>query len=160
MPDGGLDYEISIAQQLAAQKALPWAAAGDWNQLPLEHHWVHEGFSFLAPTSEGQLLPSRFTSDRCIDFLRIGAGRQCRLDRCWAEFAEEVLSDHKVLLFKGVLPGFRMAPRYVRPTPALSKPPGVSGKEWEELLAEKSCLGGFTRSIAKGLPVIRAFGLP
>ena len=132
LPDGGLDYELSIAQQLAARKALPWAAAGDWNQLPLEHHWVHEGFSFLAPTSEGQLLPSRFTSDRYIAFLVQDASA------VWtdAAFAEEVLSDHKVLLFKGVLPGFRMAPRYLRPTPALSKPPSVSGKEWEELLAE------------------------
>mmetsp|Transcript_21143 Transcript_21143/g.50264 ORF Transcript_21143/g.50264 Transcript_21143/m.50264 type:complete len:1839 (+) Transcript_21143:1915-7431(+) len=134
IPQGGLDDQVLLLKGLAEERLVPWAAVGDWNQIPTLHPAVaSDSLSWHAPLDDvGVPLPSRFGYMRCIDYL-VGV-----MGGPWHSFCHSplVLSDHKALCFAIDFPSLVEAPCYLRPTACYKKPAHLSACQWSQLVSK------------------------
>ena len=121
------DSEVALCAGHATASGCPFLAFGDWNDEPHESLFADLGYQFLAPTDQGQLVPSRWRRSRPIDWACTNAFE--------AFFLEPRLSDHKCLWLAGSFVFERVGHFVFSPTCHLVKPEGVALAACKEAVA-------------------------
>ena len=121
------DSEVAFSAGHATASGCSFLALRDWNDEPHESLFA----SFLAPTDQGELVPSRWRGSRPMDWA-------CTNDPCAtfeACFLEPRLSNHKCLWLAGSFVFERVGHFVFSPTCHLVQPEGVTLAAWREAVA-------------------------
>ncbi|CAE7724149.1 unnamed protein product [Symbiodinium sp. CCMP2592] len=124
----------------ATRRQALWLCMGDFNEEPDSHPMLGspDGCDFQAPRSDGgQLIPTRWQGDRCIDWLMVSEhGIQSSV---WTD--EAFISDHKAIWADVTVPcGLHRAREY-QVAIRFQRPLEVAESSWKKALAQ--ALQGF-----------------
>eukprot|EP00435_Cladocopium_sp_Y103_P019063 s4399_g4.t1 len=135
--DNAGNWMEDIAQSClhATVREVPWLGICDWNLAPEQNPLVMGGAGVCAVHDlESELIPSRWASGRCIDY---AVSNLTDLTGLRASFAEERVSDHKILHLRGQLNVSTEVGRLLKPTRDCSKPPDIPQADWRKALEEE-----------------------
>ena len=134
--DGSFEAWAGPLLAEARNRQVLWACIGDFNATSSEHPMIEEtgGCTYSAPRdADGNLLPTRWRSDRCIDWLMISEP-DVPID-IWADDA--FVGDHRLVWAKIQVPcGFHHAREY-KPAVCFRQPLDVEEKTWRQALASE-----------------------
>ena len=131
--DPGLfEQKVSEWAVQATRQGQVWLSAADWNELPDQNVLVQGGCKIVAPRNSAGWIPTRWSSDRCIDYLLTNdtsGSYQIRV-------GETKVSDHKSIWLSAHThvaqeDGFQLVP-----TPSFVKPTGVDPRRWREVVSK------------------------
>ena len=136
--DGGLSEAITEACFMD----LPLLAVSDFNELPRQSLSVSAGQGHVCAAQEGGLLlPTRWRSERCIDYWvafppEVKAASTVDLESTWALRCPQVYSHHCMMGLHARIQLVERPGCFLQSCIGYCKPAALDSEQWEEMVAD------------------------